>query len=151
MARKYAGYKRAAMGGAVLGLSLFFAGMANAEEASAAGDNPCAASVNGVWKSSAGSTLTIAVKGNLVSGTFDKPGVGKSQIVGSIATPTSGNCPLSFSASWPASGTFYSNVTSYTGEFEKESGSIRTVFLYVNPTVPGYQAVSVGTDFFTKK
>ncbi len=135
---------------AVSNLFLFSALTARAE-GDAVDASSCASVAIGTWKSSAGSTLTItSVDKNIIKGTFlkDPPAV---NITGSISTATNGNCPLAFSANWPATADYYPTVTSYTGEINVSKKSMRTIFLYVDPKAKeSYQAVSVGLDEFSK-
>lgn len=117
----------------------------------------------GKWVSSAGSVLNLEVAGNTLSGTFDKkfpspynPGI--RSLRGSITLyhidskdPSKYSCPLSFSIDWPKQGTYFASVTSYTGRYDPQKQQIKTVFLTVNPLNPGYSAVSVTTDLFSRQ
>ncbi len=132
------------MGTVIANVLLFSATTAQAQTPS---PTTCPDAV-GVWKSSAGSILTIeSVQNNQIQGTFLRkpPAVA---ITGSIGPAVKGNCTLSFSAYWPQSGKYYATVTSYTGELNVKDKIIQVVFLYVDPKAASYQSVSVGSDVF---
>lgn len=103
--------------------------------------------VAGNWVSSAGSKLTLVVNGNTLSGTFERAGTTVPVNGSASSQSTDGNCPLSFSASWPGGG-HAPTVTSYTGRLESQNSRIRAVFLLVDPTESTYASVSVSLDFF---
>ena len=107
--------------------------------------------VAGPWISGVGSKLTLRITGNTLSGFFERSGSSPMPLTGSVSPPNKdGNCPLSFSVSWPKDDNYAATVTSYTGRYQPRGTRITTIFLLVNPTGPTYASVSVGSDHFTR-
>ena len=114
--------------------------------------------INGTWKSSSGSTLTINENQGEISGTYqlssDKAQI-KHKINGSIDPDETPEVrPLSFSVAWTdEAGKSAHSVTAYTGQFnaKKATPELEVIFLIANDKTPLWNGTGISYETFTQE
>lgn len=113
--------------------------------------------INGTWKSHAGSTLELTENKGIISGTFHRKSEAEGvthTVTGSIDPDDSPSVrPLSISVAWASpEGESYHSVTAYTGQLnaKKDTPFLEVIFMMAGAETPLWRGTGISYDNFEK-